>query len=139
MVKDNGYVKAEVGESPILYFTVESQPPLLGSVEHILKTEDGEDVTKRFHVQESSIIFNDLRMEDSGKYTISCSNKVRTGECTLELEIMGKLNMIFKMVIFLLCKVDTTTMMQYSSRLYLSTYQYQFLLHHHMMQHDIAL
>ncbi len=88
--ENNGHVKAEVGESTTLDFTVESQPPLPGDVKHILKTKDGEDVPKRFLIEGGRITFREVRKEDCGTYTISCSNKVGRGESILYLEVIGK-------------------------------------------------
>ncbi len=86
-------MSAQVGESPTLHFTVESQPPLPEDAEHTLKTEDGMDVKNRFSVQGNTITFNDVTKKDSGMYIISCSNGVETGESRFVLEIsnMSKL------------------------------------------------
>ena len=59
-----------------------------------MKTSKGERVTNRFCIQDSSITFNDLQMDDSGIYIISCSNEFGVGEGQLELKVsedMGKL------------------------------------------------
>ncbi len=88
---NNGRVKAQVGESPTLHFTVEFQPPLAKNVQHILKTKDGKDMAGRFFVKNNLITFSKVRKEDSGIYTLSCNNEIGIGKGNLELEIVGKL------------------------------------------------
>ncbi len=87
----NVYVKAHVGESPTLHFTVKSQPL---NAQHILKTEDGKIVTERFFVKENMITFEEVRKEDSGIYTISCRNVIGTGKSKFELEVVGELRVL---------------------------------------------
>ena len=84
----NNVLKAEVGESLIVHFTVESEPPLVEDAQHTL-TRDGKAVTnKEFVVQGNSIKFKKVRLDDSGKYSISCySNAVLVCEDTIELEV----------------------------------------------------
>ena len=84
---ENGFLKVKIGESPVVHFTVESEAPLAGDVQHTL-TKDGKAVTKRFMVQNNIVKFKKVRLDDSGKYSISCySNDVLVCEDTIELEV----------------------------------------------------
>ena len=84
---ENGYLEAGVGESPIVHFTMESESSLVDCAQHTL-TKDGKPVTKRFIVQSNSVKFKKVRLEDSGTYTISCSNDDGlVGEDTIELDV----------------------------------------------------
>ena len=86
---ENGYLEVGVGESPIVHFTVESEPPLAEDAQHTL-TKCGEAATRRFVVQSNSVKFKKVRLEDSGTYTISCSNNDGlVGEDTIELEVIS--------------------------------------------------
>ena len=81
---EDGYLQAHVGESPIVHFTVESAE----NAKHIL-TKDGKATTKRFIVKSNSVKFRNLRLEDSGIYTISCRNDDGlVGEDTIELDVI---------------------------------------------------
>ena len=85
---DPDYVEAAEGESPTIHFTVTSEPPLSDDAKHTLTNEDGKATTKRFKVQGNSITFRNVRLGDSGVYTISCSNSAgMVGKETLELDI----------------------------------------------------
>ena len=71
-------------------FTVDSNPPLAENTVHVLRKTGGGVVTKRFKVERNCITFRDMRVEDSGMYTISCCNSVgQEGSETLELEVVG--------------------------------------------------
>ena len=81
-------MEARAGDSPVVSFTVTSDPPLTEDTEHKLTKEDGSKVTKRFKVDSGSITFRKVRVEDSGEYTISCCNEEgEVGQATLELDI----------------------------------------------------
>ena len=81
-------MSAKAGESPVLHFTVTSQPPLPSNVQHTLTHEDGSTATKRFKVDHNSITFREVRTSDSGFYTIRCRNGADlVGKETLELEV----------------------------------------------------
>jgi hypothetical protein len=85
---DTDYVEAVVGESPTVHFTVVSDPPLAKDAEHLLICEDETTASKRFKIQGSSILFRNVRVGDSGTYTISCCNDAGlVGRETLELDI----------------------------------------------------
>ena len=84
---EEGYLEAQVGDSPTVHFTVDSKPPLAEDAEHTL-TKDGKAVTKRFIVKGNSVRFKKVRLEDNGVYTLSCRNdRGLVGEDTIELEI----------------------------------------------------
>ena len=87
--KNNGYIRAQVGDSPTVRFTV--KPPLGVNTEHTLKTVDGREVTKRFYVRDNTIIFENVKMEDGGVYIVSCTNKFGTGEYGIKLDIADTL------------------------------------------------
>lgn len=58
------------------------------STVHTLTRSDGCKVTKRFKVGKNSVTFQNVKIADSGTYTISCCNmKGEKGEAELELEI----------------------------------------------------
>ena len=88
-VLDTDYVEAEAGSSPVVTFSVTSDPPLNEVIKHTLKKSDGSIVTKRFKVDSNSITFRRVRVEDSGIYTISCcSEEGKEVQATLELEVV---------------------------------------------------
>ena len=90
-VLEPDYVKATVGEAPVMHFTVTSEPPLPQDVRHTLTHQDSTMATKRFKIEKDSVTFRDLRLADSGFYTISCSNSAGlVGKETLELEVKSK-------------------------------------------------
>ena len=77
---------AAEGESPTIHFTI-TNPPLAGT-KHMLTDENGKPATKRFKIQGSCITFRNVRLGDSGVYTISCCNEAGlVGKETLELDI----------------------------------------------------
>ena len=79
---------AKVGESPTIHFTVSSTPPLPEDVRHTLTHEDGKTATKRFKLEKDKITFRDVRVTDTGIYSISCRNDAGlVGTETLELEV----------------------------------------------------
>lgn len=83
-------MQAPAGTSPHVNFTVVSEPPsLLDDVKHTLKKVGGEAVvTRRFKIEENRITFQNLKVSDSGIYTISCCiNDGEIGQETLELEV----------------------------------------------------
>ena len=100
---EDGYLEAQVGDSPTVHFTVESEPPLAEDAQHTL-TRDGKlHVTKRFIVKNNSIKFKKVRIEDSGIYAISCCNECGlVGKDTIELDVSS---------------VDTTTLQSSHSEL----------------------
>ena len=66
-----------------------SDPPLAENTKHTLSKSDGGVATKRFKVESNSITFRNVRLEDSGTYTISCHNdEGEVGQATLELEVV---------------------------------------------------
>ena len=87
-VLDPDYVEAAEGESPIIHFTVTSDPPLAEETKHVLNDENDKAATKRFRIERNCIIFRNVRLGDSGVYTISCRNEAGLeGKETLELDI----------------------------------------------------
>ena len=83
---DPDYVEAAEGESPII--TVTSDPPLTEETKHVLTDENGKAATKRFRIEGGCITFCNVRLGDSGVYTISCCNEAGLeGKETLELDI----------------------------------------------------
>lgn len=87
---EDGYLKAEVGDSPIVHFLVESDPQLDENTRHTF-TKEGKPATKRFVVKDTSITFKEVRVEDSGMYIISCSNaQGLVAEDEIELEVIGQ-------------------------------------------------
>ncbi len=85
---DESYLEVEAGGSPIMTFSVTSDPPLPEDTEHVLYKMDGSEATRRFKVESSRITFRNVREGDSGEYVIRCQdaegNKI---EATLELEV----------------------------------------------------
>ena len=89
---ETDYVEAAVGESPIVNFTITSHPPLGEDAKHTLTCEDGRPATKRFKVQGDCVTFRNIRVGDSGVYTISCQNEAGLiGKETLELDITSSI------------------------------------------------
>ena len=90
---DTDYLEAEAGSSPIVTFTVTSDPPLAEDTMHTLrKKSDGSKTTKRFRVENNHIIFRKVRAGDSGIYTISCYNDDEVmGQEELELVVVPPL------------------------------------------------
>ena len=85
---ENRYLEAQVGDSPIVHFTVVSEPLLAEDAEHTL-TKDSKAATRRFIIQNNSLRFKKVRLEDSGIYTISCSNSFGlVCEDTIELDVI---------------------------------------------------
>ena len=83
---DPDYLEAAVGESPTIHFTV-TNTPLAGTI-HVLTDENGKAATKRFRIEGDCITFRNVRLGDSGVYTISCCNEAGlVGKETLELDI----------------------------------------------------
>lgn len=79
---------AAVGESPTIHFTVTSDPPLPEDAKHVLTSEDGKAATKRFRIAGNCITLRNVRLCDSGLYTISCHNEDgQVGKETLELDV----------------------------------------------------
>ena len=84
---EDDYIEAQAGESPILHFSVTSDPPLTENTRHVVAAEKG-GIVRRFKVQDNCIIFRKVRTTDTGSYTISCSNpKGLEGKATIELDI----------------------------------------------------
>lgn len=82
------YLEAAAGSSPIVTFTVTSDPPLAEDTKHTLRKCDGIAVTKRFKVESNRITFRNVRVEDTGTYVISCCNdKEQVGQETFELDV----------------------------------------------------
>ena len=87
-VLDPDYVEAAEGESPSIHFTVTSDPPLAEDAKHVLTCKNGDAATKRFRIEGSCITFRNVRLGDSGVYTISCRDEAGLeGKETLELDI----------------------------------------------------
>ena len=87
-VLDPDYVEAAEGESPSIRFTVTSDPPLAEDAKHVLTDENGRAATKRFRIERNCITFRNVRIGDSGVYTISCRDEAGlVGKETLELDI----------------------------------------------------
>ena len=87
-VLDPDYVEAAEDESPSIHYTVTSDPPLAEDAKHVLTDENGKAATKRFRIKRNCIIFRNVRLGDSGVYTISCCNEAGLeGKETLELDI----------------------------------------------------
>ena len=87
-VLDPDYVEAAEGDSPIIHFIVTSDPPLAEETKHVLTDENGKAATKRFRIERNHIIFRNVRLGDSGVYTISCRDEAGLeGKETLELDI----------------------------------------------------
>ena len=85
---DPDYVEAAEGESPSIYFTVTCDPPLAEDAKHVLTCNNGDAATKRFRIEGSCITFRNVRLGDSGVYTISCRDEAGLeGKETLELDI----------------------------------------------------
>lgn len=85
---DKRYLKAEAGKKITLTFTVISDPPLADDTKHTLYQSDGILASERFEVENNCITFNNLKVEDSGRYTISClDNEGKKVQETLELEV----------------------------------------------------
>lgn len=83
-------MEAEAGSSPNVMFTVTSCPPLPENCIHTLRKSDGNEATKRFKVESNCITFRKVRVEDSGRYTISCCNEEgEEGHTTLELDVVA--------------------------------------------------
>ena len=87
-VLDPDYVEAAEGESPTLHFTVTCDPPLAEDTKHVLTCKNGDAATKRFRIEGSCITFRNVRLGDSGVYTISCRDEAGLeGKEILELDI----------------------------------------------------
>ena len=87
-VLDPDYVEAAEGESPTIHFTVTSDPPLAEDAKQVLTWKNGDAATKRFRIERNCITFRNVRLGDSGVYTISCRNEAGLeGKETLELDI----------------------------------------------------
>ena len=87
-ILDPDYVEVAEGESSIIHFAVTSDPPLAEDAKHVLTCSNGDAATKRFRIEEDCITFRNVRLGDSGVYTISCCNEAGLeGKETLELDI----------------------------------------------------
>ena len=87
-VLDPDYVEAAEGESPTIHFTIISDPPLAEDAKHMLTCKNGDAATKRFKIHRHYITFRNVRLSDSGVYTISCRNEAGlVGKETLELDV----------------------------------------------------
>lgn len=88
---ETDYLEADIGTSPTVTFTVVSDPPLRENTEHFFKKSDGSKVTRRFKIQGNSITFRNIKVEDSGLYTISCCNdEGEEGKAEIELDITSR-------------------------------------------------
>ena len=84
---EDDYIEAQAGESPILHFSVTSDPPLTENTRHVVTAENG-GIVRRFKVQDNCITFRNVKTTDTGSYTIRCRNaKGLEGKATFELDI----------------------------------------------------
>ena len=84
------YIEAAAGTTPTVQFSV--CPPLDEGVRHTLTKEGGGAATKRFKLEDGTIIFRRVTEADSGMYSISCENDVGVGQATLELSVLPSSN-----------------------------------------------
>ena len=82
---ESDYIEAAAGTTPTVRFSV---CPLDEGVRHTLTKEGGGTATKRFKVEDGTIIFRRVTEADSGMYSISCENDVGIGQATLELSVI---------------------------------------------------
>ena len=82
---ESDHIEAAAGTTHTIQFSV--CPPSDEGVQHTLTREGGVAVTKRFKVDDDSIIFDRVTEADTGMYTISCENDVGRGQTTLELVV----------------------------------------------------
>ena len=85
---DTDYVEAVAGSSPIINFTVTSEPPLAEGTKHSLTFEEtGNAAPRRFMIRGNCITLRNVRSSDSGAYIISCCNEAGEGKETFELDV----------------------------------------------------
>ena len=80
-------MKAEAGQSISVKFTVVTDPYWGEVREHTLMKEGSESVTTTYSIKESEIVFQSLRVEDSGTYIIRGGNEAGVGSASFVLDI----------------------------------------------------
>ena len=84
---ESDYIETAAGTTPTVQFSVDCYPPLDEDTRHTLTKEGGSAATKRFKVEDDTITFCRVIVDDSGTYHISCENDVGKGQATLELVV----------------------------------------------------
>ena len=90
-VLDPDYVEAAEGESPIIHFTVTSDPPLAEDAKHVVSKVGSVVPSDRVNVSSNSISFRGVKRSDEGEYVISSSNAVGKGQGRFSLKVRSKL------------------------------------------------
>ena len=90
-VLDPDYVEAAEGESPIIHFTITSDPPLAEDSEHVVSKVGRVVSSNRVNVSSNSISFRGVKRSDEGEYLIGSSNAAGKGHGRFSLKVRSKL------------------------------------------------
>ena len=80
-------VKVEAGQSVSIKFSVATEPHSGEISKHTLRKEGSESISTPYEILENEIVFNEVLVEDSGTYIISCSNEAGEGSSSFNLNV----------------------------------------------------
>lgn len=80
-------MKAEAGQKVSVEFSIINDQTFGIICKHKLKKEGSRRIKAEYKILENAIVFEKVKLEDSGQYTISCKNSAGEGSASFDLHV----------------------------------------------------